>query len=69
MKKALVIGVTGGFGEHVAAALLDKGWHVKALVRDPAKRAGLARGIKVVHGDARRIEDVRRAADGVDVLV
>jgi NADP-dependent 3-hydroxy acid dehydrogenase YdfG len=37
MKKALVMGITGGFGGHVAQALADRGWSLKALLRDPAK--------------------------------
>jgi nucleoside-diphosphate-sugar epimerase len=69
MKQALVIGATGGFGGHVAVALLDDGWGVKALIRDPAKSPPRRQGIEVVQGDARRIEDVRRAAAGVAVIV
>lgn len=39
MKKALVLGITGGFGGHVARALLASGWHVTALVRSPKRLA------------------------------
>jgi len=35
-KLALVIGATGSFGGHAAAALLKHGWTVRALARDPA---------------------------------
>lgn len=69
MKQALVIGVTGGFGGHVASALLDDGWRVKALMRNPDKSPPWHRGLEVIQGDARQIEDVRRAAEGVEVIV
>ncbi len=69
MKNALVIGITGGFGGHVAAALLEAGWRVRGLMRDPARLPPWQHGVEAVAGDARRIEDVRRAAEGVDVIV
>jgi uncharacterized protein YbjT (DUF2867 family) len=62
MKQALVIGITGGFGGHVAAALLEDGWKVKALMRDPARLPPWHQGVEAVRGDAREIGDVRRAA-------
>lgn len=69
MKTALIIGITGGFGGHVAAALLEAGWGVRALMREPARLPPWQKGVEAVAGDARRIEDVRRAAEGVDVIV
>ncbi len=69
MKRALVIGVTGGFGGHTAAALLADGWQVRALMRDPGKAPSWLSGIEPFAGDAARIDDVRRAAEGVDVIV
>jgi nucleoside-diphosphate-sugar epimerase len=69
MKNALIIGITGGFGGHVAAALLDAGWHVRALMRDPARLPPWQQGVEAVAGDARNIEDLRRAAEGMDVIV
>jgi nucleoside-diphosphate-sugar epimerase len=69
MKQALVIGVSGGFGGHVAAALRDDGWQVKALMRAPDRLPPTSQGLEVVQGDALQIEDVRRAAAGVEVIV
>ena len=69
MKTALVLGITGGFGGQVAAALAADGWRIRALVRDPARLAARWQVVEVLRGDAARIEDVTRAAEGVDVIV
>jgi putative NADH-flavin reductase len=37
MKKLLVLGATGGTGQHVVAQALEQGHEVTAFVRDPAK--------------------------------
>lgn len=69
MKQALVIGATGSFGGHVATALINDGWQVKALIRSPDKIPLLHQGLEIVQGDARQIKDVRRASSGVDVII
>jgi nucleoside-diphosphate-sugar epimerase len=38
-KKALVLGATGGIGGEVARRLVERGWEVHALIRDPGKVA------------------------------
>jgi len=69
MKKALVMGVTGGFGGHVAQALVERGWSLKALMRDPAKLPPRLSSTEVVIGDAGNLAEVRAAAQGVDLMV
>ena len=69
MKKVLVMGITGGFGGHVAEVLLERGWSVRALVRDPLKLPQRLLGVEVVKGDAADIDSIRAAAEGVDLLV
>lgn len=73
---ALVIGITGGFGGAVAAALQRHGMGVRALVRDPqtARRRlavhGLdAASVELVRGDAGDRAAVIDAAKGVAVIV
>jgi nucleoside-diphosphate-sugar epimerase len=69
---ALVIGATGSFGGHVAAALLKRGWSVRGLTRDPAaasRKAGAATPIGWIAGDALRPADIAAAARGVSVIV
>lgn len=68
---ALVLGATGGIGGHVARTLLKRGWHVRALARDPAAAADRHRGMAVewVGGDAIDAADVAHAARGASVIV
>jgi nucleoside-diphosphate-sugar epimerase len=71
-RTALVLGATGGIGGEVARALLQRGWHVRSLHRQPERAA-----LRVPHlaqvqwmaGDAMRREDVVAAAHGADVIV
>jgi nucleoside-diphosphate-sugar epimerase len=70
-KTALVLGATGGIGGEVTRKLLDRGWTVRALNRNPEKlsapdRAG---GIVWIKGDAMSKGDVAKAAEGVSVIV
>jgi len=52
MRTILVTGATGQQGNAAARSLLKDGWHVRALVRDPARAAGLAAaGAELVVGD------------------
>ena len=60
-KTALVIGATGSFGGHAAAALLHAGWRVRALARDLAAaraKAGARMPIAWIAGDALDRRDV-----------
>jgi nucleoside-diphosphate-sugar epimerase len=69
---ALVIGATGAFGGHAAAALTRHGWHVRALARDPAAaaaKAGAGALIDWVQGDAMNAASVVAAAQGADLIV
>jgi len=51
--KVLILGATGFLGRAVAHFLLDAGYEVRALVRDPAKAAALrVRGAELMAGDA-----------------
>ncbi len=69
-KTALVIGATGGVGGATTAALLKRGWRVKALNRNPdsaAARSGL-NGLEWIGGDAMQPADVVRAASDVSLV-
>ncbi len=67
-RTALVLGATGGIGGAVARRLVDAGWTVRALVR-PASAGRLPDGIEGIIGDALNADDVRRAADGAELIV
>ncbi|MGY0060501.1 NmrA/HSCARG family protein [Streptomyces sp. LZ34] len=67
-KTVLVTGATGGQGGAVARRLLDNGWAVRALVRDPDKPGAKelnALGAELVTGDLDDPESLRAAAQGV----
>ncbi|USI74859.1 NAD-dependent epimerase/dehydratase family protein [Sphingomonas morindae] len=68
-KTALVLGATGGIGGALARLLLARGWHVRALHRDPARVAGGAPEYEWVTGDAMDRDVVLRAGRGMRVIV
>lgn len=71
-RTALVLGATGGIGGEVAAALLARGWAVRALHRDPTVAAAATswlRGVAWMRGDAMNPGDVADAAHGAALIV
>ena len=67
---ALVLGISGGFGAHVAGALLDHGWRVRALMRDPARLPAPLRGrVETLQGEATDGDSVEGAVGEAAVLV
>jgi len=68
-RKILVTGATGFTGSHLARTLRDRGYCVRALVRE-RKRVGLLdpTGMEMVEGDLRDAESLRRACDGVNTV-
>ncbi len=69
MKTALILGISGGFGGHVAAVLQQQGYRLRTLMRDPSRLPPELKGVEVYRGDAGDIEALRRAASGADILV
>ncbi|MCI4041602.1 NAD(P)H-binding protein [Streptomyces sp. TRM75563] len=63
----LVTGATGTVGRRVVEHLLERGEHVRALTRDPA-RAELPAGVDVVRGDLTHPASLEPALDGVSGL-
>lgn len=67
--KALVTGGTGFVGSHLIDRLIAEGDEVTALVRSPARAAGLGEcGVRLVPGDLHDAEAMRQAAAGQDVV-
>jgi nucleoside-diphosphate-sugar epimerase len=67
-KTALILGATGGIGGEVATSLVNAGWKVRAMHRDPQRVRGPAR-LDWVLGDAMVAADVARAAVGAALIV
>lgn len=65
---ALVLGATGGIGGAVAKVLHARGYHIRALHRDPEGLRNKASGYEWVRGDAMRRDDVQSAAGGVELI-
>jgi len=71
-RSVLIVGATGNIGAETARALLERGWQVRALHRNPeraARRFAALGAITWLAGDALNREDVVRAAAGVSVIV
>jgi nucleoside-diphosphate-sugar epimerase len=67
--RALVTGGTGKVGNAVARALVARGDEVRALVRDPARAAGvLPEGVEPVRGDVTFPDSVVTAAEGCELV-
>lgn len=69
MKTALIIGVSGNFGQEMGLALKTAGWQVKALMRDAAKAPQWLDKTDIVEGNAREMQSVSDASRDVDLLV
>jgi dihydroflavonol-4-reductase len=62
-----VTGGTGQTGANLCQQLIERGDHVKALVRVPEEAAALAAiGVELVQGDITDADDVLRASKGCD---
>lgn len=66
-RTALVLGAHGGVGGETAAALVRRGWSVRALVRDPGK-PGIA-GVRYLKGDVLDRPAVVEAARCASIIV
>jgi uncharacterized protein YbjT (DUF2867 family) len=67
-RRALVTGATGFVGGRLAAALADRGWAVRCLVRDRSRAQGLAdRGFELHEADVLDADALRGAGEGVEI--
>ena len=71
MSRALVTGATGMLGSYIVERLQDRGWEVRALVRDPERATWLqGRGVELAVGDlGDRASLEAESGDGVVVEV
>jgi dihydroflavonol-4-reductase len=67
--RVLVTGATGKVGNAIATALLERGDHVRALVREPKRAAGiLPAGAEPHAGDATDAASLAAAVDGYELV-
>ena len=65
-----VTGATGQTGGNVCEQLIERGDHVRALVRNPDEATALGGiGVELVQGDIRDADDVLRAAKGAEAAI
>ena len=67
--KLLVLGGTGGIGQHVVTQALDAGHEVTVFARDPAKVTGQHARLRVVRGDVTDVAALTGAARGQDAVI
>jgi putative NADH-flavin reductase len=65
----LVIGANGGIGRQSVEIALERGHHVTALLRDPAKLMISHPNLEIVKGDVLRTETFERHLEGKDVVI
>src|SRR6185437_2269112 len=68
--RCLVTGATGYVGGRLVPRLLDAGYGVRALARDPDKLSSVPwrTDVEVVPGDLNDIDSLVTAFDGIDVV-
>ena len=64
-----LFGATGKTGTHILSQALQKGYQVRALVRDTAKLTVVHPHLTVVQGDALVAADVEKTIQGSDVII
>ncbi|HEY1869472.1 MAG TPA: NAD(P)H-binding protein [Chitinophagaceae bacterium] len=67
--KIAVIGGTGKSGKYLVQQLLSQGFHLKMLVRNPAKFSITSPFIEIIPGDVREYKTVRRLIEGCQAVI
>jgi nucleoside-diphosphate-sugar epimerase len=71
MKKALVLGASGGMGYSIVKELTSRGFNVTAFARTRTKLERLYKNdnqVSIVTGDIFNINDLLKASNGVDII-
>jgi putative NADH-flavin reductase len=68
-KKIALFGASGQTGQHFLTLALEKGYEVKALVRNPQSISQNNLKLTVIKGDVLNIDDVKKVIEGVDIVV
>lgn len=68
-RKIALFGASGQTGQHFLTLALEKGYEVKALVRNPQNISQNNPKLAVIKGDVLNIDDVQKVVEGVDIVV
>ena len=68
-KTVLVVGATGSIGRLVVEVAHEKGYTVRALVRDPAKARQFSDEVQIIRGDVTRPDTLGPAVNGIDAVI
>jgi len=69
MKRVMLTGASGFIGSHVATALLDSGYEVRALVRPGSTLPFINPALEAVSGDILDADSVAKAVEGCDAVI
>ena len=69
MKTLALFGITGRTGLPLAEMLLQSGYRLKALARNPDKLPLKHPNLTVIRGNVLQYEDVRRTVEGTDAVI
>jgi putative NADH-flavin reductase len=69
MKTIALFGITGRTGKPLQSLLLNKGYHIKALVRTPENFTAKHPSLSLIQGNILNAEDVERTVEGADVVI
>lgn len=67
--KIAIIGGTGKVGRHIATQAIQKGYHVRMLVRNPEKLLYKNDAIEIVKGQVQDIENIRELLKDSQVVI
>ena len=68
-KKIALFGASGQTGQHFLTLALEKGYEVKALVRNPQSISQKNSKLEVIKGDVLNIQNVQQVVEGADIVV
>ncbi|MDH5327313.1 MAG: sugar nucleotide-binding protein [Gammaproteobacteria bacterium] len=69
MKTALILGISGNFGSHMAQTLARRGYAIRTLLRQPTRLPERFQGAQVFQGEVANLEQLRCAAEGAQIIV
>lgn len=69
MKKVALFGATGKIGQQFLQQALEKGYFIKALVRNPAKITQQSERLELIKGDVLSAVDVEKTVVNTDLVV